>query len=109
MKKKLITTLLCGILGNFGVHRFYLGYYVSGIIWLITGGFFGFGVIYDLYQIVDNKVVDSNGQPLEDDCPEWLPILFLALSVLGMIITIFSVILNGVVANFHMPIPIMIG
>lgn len=109
MKKKLITTLLCGILGNFGVHRFYLGYYISGIIWLLTGGFFGLGTIYDLYQIVDNKVVDSKGQPLENDCPEWLPILFLIIAVLSLVISIVSIIFNGILGSFHAPINIFIG
>ena len=35
--------------GPLGIHRFYLGRYVSGIIWLFTGGLLGIGVFFDLF------------------------------------------------------------
>ncbi len=35
--------------GFLGIHRFYLGRYVSGIIWLCTGGLLGLGVFFDLF------------------------------------------------------------
>ncbi len=35
--------------GMLGIHRFYLGRYVSGIIWLLTGGLFGIGVFFDIF------------------------------------------------------------
>jgi len=35
--------------GMLGIHRFYLGRYVSGIIWLFTGGLFGIGVFFDIF------------------------------------------------------------
>jgi TM2 domain-containing membrane protein YozV len=34
-------------LGIFGVHRFYLGKWFTGILYLISGGLFGFGYLYD--------------------------------------------------------------
>ena len=35
--------------GPLGIHRFYLGRYVSGVIWLLTGGLLGVGVFFDFF------------------------------------------------------------
>jgi len=35
--------------GIFGIHRFYLGRWVSGLVWLFTGGLLGIGVFFDLF------------------------------------------------------------
>ena len=37
--------------GFLGIHRFYLGKWFSGIIYLLTGGLFGFGVLYDFWTL----------------------------------------------------------
>lgn len=39
---------LLGGLGVLGLHRFYLGRWVSGLIWLFTGGLCFIGAIVDL-------------------------------------------------------------
>ena len=35
--------------GPLGIHRFYLGRYVSAVIWLFTGGLLGLGVFFDIF------------------------------------------------------------
>ncbi len=44
-------------LGLFGIHRFYLGKWVTGIIWLCTLGLFTLGLLYDLLTL--NRQVDE--------------------------------------------------
>ncbi|WP_136248855.1 NINE protein [Halomonas borealis] len=45
--------LLLTFLGAFGVHRFYLGKWISGLIYLCTLGLFGLGVLYDFWTLND--------------------------------------------------------
>ena len=42
--------LLC-LFGFFGIHRFYAGRWVTGLIWLFTGGLFLIGQFVDLFLI----------------------------------------------------------
>ena len=42
---------MLGFFGICGIHRFYLGNPVSGLIWLFTFGLFGFGQFIDLFLI----------------------------------------------------------
>ena len=37
--------------GVFGIHRFYLDKHWTGLLWLLTGGFFFVGLIYDFFAI----------------------------------------------------------
>lgn len=46
-------------LGIFGVHRFYLGKYATGIIYFFTGGFFLIGLLYDMWTL-NQQVNDAN-------------------------------------------------
>lgn len=48
-----ISWILLTFLGVFGIHRFYMGKIISGIIYFCTLGIFGLGVIYDFWTLND--------------------------------------------------------
>ncbi len=58
-QNRLTVLLLCVLLGPFGVHRFYVGRTLSGFVWLVTLGFLGVGVLYDLVLIATGEFRDS--------------------------------------------------
>lgn len=47
-KSKWVSFFLCLLLGAFGVHKFYEGRVLLGVLYIFTGGLFGIGVIIDL-------------------------------------------------------------
>jgi TM2 domain-containing membrane protein YozV len=49
--------VLLTFLGVFGVHRFYMSKWLTGILWLVTGGLLGLGWLYDLWTL--NEQVDE--------------------------------------------------
>jgi TM2 domain-containing membrane protein YozV len=57
-----VAWILLTFLGMFGVHRFYLGKWVSGLIWLLTGGLFLLGYLYDYWTL--NEQVDEKNRGL---------------------------------------------
>ncbi len=63
-KSWLATTLLAAILGPFGVHRFYTGYTIIGILQLLTLGGCGFWLLIDYIMLLANKYNDKDGLPL---------------------------------------------
>ena len=38
-------------LGAFGIHRMYMGKWLTGVLYLFTLGLFGFGILYDLWTL----------------------------------------------------------
>ena len=46
-----IAWILLTFLGVFGIHRMYMGKWISGIIYFLTAGVFGFGILYDLWTL----------------------------------------------------------
>ena len=43
--------ILLTFLGLLGIHRFYLGKVITGLIYLLTGGLIGLGVLYDFWTL----------------------------------------------------------
>ena len=48
-----VAWVLLTFLGVFGVHRLYQGKWISGIIYLLTFGLAGLGVLYDFWTLND--------------------------------------------------------
>jgi TM2 domain-containing membrane protein YozV len=48
-----IAWLLLTFLGLFGVHRMYMGKWLTGLVYLCTGGLFLLGYIYDFWTLND--------------------------------------------------------
>lgn len=58
-----IAWILLTFLGVFGLHRFYLGKWISGLLYLLTGGFFLIGVIYDFWTLNDQITLVNSTSP----------------------------------------------
>ena len=52
-----IAWILLTFLGVLGIHRFYLGKWITGVIWLLTGGLFLLGYLYDYLTL--NEQIDA--------------------------------------------------
>lgn len=48
---------LLTFVGIFGIHRFYMGKFITGAIWLVSGGVFGIGYAYDFWTM--NQQLDE--------------------------------------------------
>jgi TM2 domain-containing membrane protein YozV len=55
-----VAWLLLAFLGPLGIHRMYLGKWITGIIYLLTVGLFGIGILYDLWTL--NDQIDEAGR-----------------------------------------------
>lgn len=55
--------ILLVFLGLFGVHRMYMGKWLTGILYLFTGGLFGLGYIYDMWTLNEQiTLINGSGQ-----------------------------------------------
>ena len=54
-----VAWLLLTFLGMFGAHRFYLGKWGTGILYLLTLGLFGIGIIYD-FLTLNSQISECN-------------------------------------------------
>ena len=59
LKSWIATVLLCQFLGTLGVHRFYNGRFITGILQLLTFGGFGIWVLIDLVMIYADSFKDD--------------------------------------------------
>lgn len=53
--------LLLSFLGLFGIHRFYIGKWPTGLLYLVTGGLVGIGYLYDLWTL-NSQINEANAQ-----------------------------------------------
>ena len=56
-----VAWILLTFLGLFGVHRMYMGKWLTGILYLLTVGLFGLGYLYD-YWTLNSQVDELNRQ-----------------------------------------------
>lgn len=54
-----VAWLLLTFLGVLGLHRFYLGKWGTGLIYLLTFGLFGIGIIYD-FLTLNSQISERN-------------------------------------------------
>ena len=64
MKSKITAILLCFFLGGLGIHRFYLGYTLIGVIQLLTFGGVLIWAIVDFIRLITGSLKDSEGNDL---------------------------------------------
>ena len=57
-----IAWLLLTFLGLFGVHRMYMGKWLTGLLYLCTGGLFLVGYIYDFWTLNDQVSLINGAQ-----------------------------------------------
>jgi TM2 domain-containing membrane protein YozV len=57
-----VAWVLLTFLGVFGVHRFYMGKWFTGILYLLTGGLFLIGYIYDYWTLNDQLTILNSEQ-----------------------------------------------
>ena len=57
-----IAWILLTFLGLFGIHRMYMGKWITGILYLFTGGLVGIGIIYDFWTLNDQiTLINASG------------------------------------------------
>ena len=54
-----VAWILLTFLGFFGIHRFYMGKWITGLIYLLTGGLFTLGYLYD-YWTLNDQITEIN-------------------------------------------------
>lgn len=53
--------ILLTFLGIFGIHRLYMGKWLTGIVYFLTGGIFFVGIIYDFWTLNDQiHIINSS-------------------------------------------------
>ena len=57
-----LTWILLTFLGIFGVHRMYMGKWLTGLLYLLTGGLLGIGIIYDFWTLNDQITFINESQ-----------------------------------------------
>lgn len=56
-----LTWILLTFLGFFGIHRMYMGKWVTGLLYLLTAGLCGIGVLYDFWTLNEQVSLLNSG------------------------------------------------
>jgi TM2 domain-containing membrane protein YozV len=59
-----VTWILLTFVGVFGIHRIYMGKYLTGLIYFLTGGLFLVGILYD-YWTLNDQIAAANTRTLQ--------------------------------------------
>jgi len=62
--------ILLTFLGVLGIHRFYMGKWITGIIYLLTGGLFLVGYVYD-YWTLNDQIDEINAREVPHGGNAW--------------------------------------
>ncbi|WP_283131214.1 NINE protein [Enterovibrio norvegicus] len=57
-----VAWILLTFLGVFGIHRMYMGKWLTGILYLCTLGLFGIGIIYDFWTLNDQVSIKNSNK-----------------------------------------------
>jgi Tfp pilus assembly protein PilE len=77
---------LCFFLGWLGVHRFYLGKILTGVLMILTLGGLGIWTLVDFVISIFGNYTDSNGLYVDKRCNKGLAIALLVLVALSPVI-----------------------
>lgn len=124
MNKKSVA-LICLFFGFIGAHRFYVGKTKSGLLWMLTGGLLGIGIIVDLIRILSGKFKDANGDVItkeernletvskDDKLKSSISIIYLGVLTLGFLIMCIDVpntiLLNRAFRQLLYTLPIILA
>jgi TM2 domain-containing membrane protein YozV len=61
-----IAWILLTFLGFFGIHRFYMGKVVTGVIYFLTVGLLGVGYLYDMWTLNEQISALNSGEGEEE-------------------------------------------
>jgi TM2 domain-containing membrane protein YozV len=74
-KRRDSVMLLCFFFGTFGVHRFYLGKIVTGILMVLTLGGLGIWTVVDFYISAWGRYKDSKGLYVDKHSTNWIRVV----------------------------------
>jgi TM2 domain-containing membrane protein YozV len=65
-RSQILALVLAILVGSIGAHRFYLGHYAIGVLYVLTGGLCLIGVIVDIILILTGDLQPKNGAYYDD-------------------------------------------